>query len=71
MFRVNNRNARTRSEKCSKLTMKAVERHQWHLSSVVIVNFEHISHLILVLLNTRVNFEQIDDEWILLQKIPS
>ena len=71
MFRVNNRNARTRSEKCSKLTMKAAERYQWHLSSVAIVNFEHISHLILVLLNTRVNYEQINDEWILLQKIPS
>ena len=31
----------------SKLTIKKPERHDWHRSSVFIVNFEHISHLVL------------------------
>ena len=34
----------------SKLTIKTSERRQWRLSVVFIVNFEHISHLVLVLL---------------------
>ena len=46
MFKGNNRNTRTRGEIFSKLTMKIPERH----SSVFIVNFEHISHLVLVFL---------------------
>ena len=50
LFKVNNRNSRTRCEICSKLTIKTPERRQWHLSGVVIVNFEHISHLLLVFL---------------------
>ena len=44
MFKVKNRNARTRCEISSKLTIKTPERPQWHRSGVVIVNFEHISH---------------------------
>ena len=39
-----------RCEICSKLTIKTPERHQRHCSGVFIVNFEHISHLFLVLL---------------------
>ena len=40
LLEVNNRNTRTRSEICSKLT-KTPERRQWLLcSSVFIVNFE-------------------------------
>ena len=50
MFKVNSRNTRTRSEICSKLTIKTPERRHWRLSSVFIVNFEHISHLVLVCL---------------------
>ena len=38
-----NRNTRTRSEICSKLTINPY-------SGVFIVNFEHISHLVLVFL---------------------
>ena len=38
---VNNRNTRKRSEVCSKLTVKTVERQ----SGIFIINFEHISHL--------------------------
>ena len=50
MFKDNNRNTRTRCEMCSKLTIKTPERRQWHRSGVFIVNFEHISHLVLVFL---------------------
>ena len=35
-------------EICSRLTIKTPERCQWHRSHVSIVNFEHISHLVLV-----------------------
>ena len=48
MFQVNNRNTRTRSEICSKLIIKTPERRR--CSAAFIVNFEHISHLVLVLL---------------------
>ena len=50
MFKVNNRNSRTRCEICSKLTIKTPERRQWCRSGIFIVNFEHISHLVLVFL---------------------
>ena len=36
--------------KCSKLTIKTPERRHWHRSGVVIVNLEHISHLVLLFL---------------------
>ena len=49
LFKVNNRNTRTRCELCSKLTIKISERHHWRRSVVFVVNFEHISHLFLVL----------------------
>ena len=48
IFKVNNRNTRTRCEICSKLTIKTPERCQWPRSGVFIVNFEHISHIVLV-----------------------
>ena len=50
MFKINDRNTRTRCEICSKLTVKIPERRQWHRSGIFIVNFEHISHLVLVFL---------------------
>ena len=50
MFKVNNRNTRTRCEICSKLTIKTPERRHWRSSDVFIVNFEHITHLVLVFL---------------------
>ena len=50
MFKVNNRNTRTRCEICSKLTIKTPERRYWCRSGVFIVYFEHISHLVLVFL---------------------
>ena len=48
MFKVSNRN--TRCEICSKLTIKTPKRRHWRHSGVFIVNFEYISHLVLVFL---------------------
>ena len=42
MFKVNNRNTRTRCEICPKLTIK--------IPGIFIVHFEQISHLVLVFL---------------------
>ena len=55
MFKVNNRNSITRCEICSKLTIKTPERRHWRRSGVFIVNFEHISHLVLVFLLLTLN----------------
>ena len=55
LLKVNNRNTRTRCEICSKLTIKTPERRQWRRSGVFIVNFEHISHLVLVFLLLTLN----------------
>ena len=48
MLKVNNRNTKTRREICSKLTRKIPERRHRRRSVIFIVNFEHISHLVLV-----------------------
>ena len=48
--KVNKRNTGTRCEIRSKLTIKTPERHQWRRSGTFIVNFENISHLVLVFL---------------------
>ena len=53
--KVNNRDTITRCEICSKLTIKTPERHQWHCYDVLIVNFEHVSHLVLVFLLLTLN----------------
>ena len=52
MFKVINRNYRTRSEICLKLAIKIPERRQsqWRRSGVFIINFEHVSRLVLVFL---------------------
>ena len=41
LFKVNNRNTRKRFEKCSKLTIKTPKQHQWCLSGVFGISFEH------------------------------
>ena len=46
--KLTNRNTRARNEISSKLTIKT--RRWWCRSGVLIVNFEHISHLVLVFL---------------------
>ena len=50
MFKVNNRNTRKRREICSKLAIKTSERWNWRRSGVIIFNFEHILHLVLLFL---------------------
>ena len=55
MFKVNNRNTRIRCEICSELTIKTPERRQWRRPGVFIVNFEHISHVVLAFLLLTLN----------------
>ena len=47
MFKVNNRKTRISCETCSKWTIKTPGWRHWRRSGVCIVNFEHISHLVL------------------------
>ena len=60
MFKVNNRNSRTRCEIYSKLTIKTPELRKWRLSGFFIVNFEHILHFVLI---SIANFEQENVGW--------
>ena len=55
LLKVNNRNTRPRCEICSKLTIKTPKRRHWRRSGVFFVNFENISHLLLVLLSLTLN----------------
>ena len=66
MFKVNNRNTRTRWEICSKLKIKTPERRYWCRSGVFIVNFEHISPYSRVSL---VNFEQVNETGKVIKKL--
>ena len=61
MFKVNNKNTRTRCEICSKLTIKTPERQHLRRSGVFIVNFEDVFYLVLVFI---VNFEQVNAGWV-------
>ena len=51
MFKVNNRNTKTRCKICLKLTIKTPEWRQWRRSGVFIVNFKHISRFVLLFLS--------------------
>ena len=57
LLKVNDKNTTTRCEISSKLTIKRPERLQWRRSDVFIVNFEHISHLVLVFLLLTLNMQ--------------
>ena len=57
MFKVNNRNTRTRCEICSKLTINTPERCQSPRSVVFIVNFKHASYLVAVFLSLTLSKE--------------
>ena len=54
LLKVNNKNTRTRCEIFSKLTIKTPERRR---TVVLIVNFEHISHLALMSLLLTLNMQ--------------
>ena len=58
MFKVNNKNTRTRCERYSELTIKTPERRQRRRYCVFIVNFEHTSHSVFI-----VSFEQVNTGW--------
>ena len=48
LFKVSNTHTRKMCEICSELTIKTPEWRQWRRSSVFIVNFEQISHVVMV-----------------------
>ena len=48
LFEVNNGNTRAMCEISSKLTIKTPEQHLWRRLCVFIINFEQISHIVLV-----------------------
>ena len=55
--KISYRKIRTRCEICLKLTIMTTERRHWCRSGVFIVNFEHISHLVLVFLLLTLNIQ--------------
>ena len=55
VLKANYKNTRARCEICSKLTIKTPEQRQWCRSGVFVVNFEHISQLLLVFLLVTLN----------------
>ena len=55
VFKVNNGNTKIRCEICSKITIKTPQGCHWHCPGVFIVNFEDISHLVLVFLLLTLN----------------
>ena len=58
MFKVNNRNTRTRCEICSKLTIKTPERHYFApCFTVFIVNFEQVNAAGKILVVSKVQDE--------------
>ena len=61
MFKVKNRNTRSRGEICSKLTIMTPERRQWPRSGVFIV-YLIIFYTLLTQVSV-VNFEQVNVSW--------
>ena len=55
LFKVNNKNTRARCKICSKLTINTPKLRQWRRSVAFIVNFEHISHLVLLFVLLTLN----------------
>ena len=55
IFKFNNRNTIKKCEICLKWRIKTPEQRQWRCSGVIIINFEHISHLVLVSLLLTLN----------------
>ena len=53
--KVSKRSTGTKCEVCSKLTIKTPERRHCRRSGVFIVNFDHVSHLVLVFLLFTLN----------------
>ena len=60
MFKVNNRNAITRCESCSKLLINTPERRHWRRFGVFILNFSHFTSCSRV---SIVDFEKVNAGW--------
>ena len=60
LLKFSNRNTRKKCELCSKLTIKT--QHHCRRSGVFIVNFEHISQLVVASV-CIVNFKQVNSCW--------
>ena len=54
-FKFNKEKTRTMRKICSELPMKTPEQRNWRRSGIFIVNFEQISHIVLVLLLLTLN----------------
>ena len=65
LFKVNDRNTRTRSEICSKLTIKKSKRRQWRRSGVFIIIYYLTLNIFHTLLDSAsiVNFNQVNAGW--------
>ena len=57
MFKVDNRNTRRRREICLNLTIKTPARRHWRRSGISIVNFEQISHFVII--NSIIRYSEI------------
>ena len=55
LFNVNNRSTRTMCKICSELTINTPEGHQWGRTGAFNVNFEKVSHVVLVFLLSTLN----------------
>ena len=55
LFKFNIKNTRTMCEIWSKLTIKTPERRHWSRSGVFIVNYEQISHIVLLFPSLTLN----------------
>ena len=60
MFKVNNRNAITRCESCSKLLINTPERRHWRRFGVFILNSSHFTSCSRV---SIVDFEKVNAGW--------
>ena len=65
MFKVHNRNTRTRCDICSKSTLKIPERRHWRCSGIFIVNLDIFTTCSSV---SIVNFEQKNAGWVKVSK---
>ena len=64
LFRVNKRSTGKKVwNMLTKFSIKIPERHQWRHSGILIVKFEHISHLLSSV--SIVDFEQLNVRWVL------
>ena len=71
LFKVNNGNARTMYEICSKATIKTPERWQWRRFGVFIVNLEQISHIVLLFFLLTLNKLMPAGWWLRLTEVSS